>query len=306
MNFLDALHDRILLFDGAMGTEIQKLELSADKFPGGQAGFNDGLTITRPDDIATIHCNYLNAGADCIETNTFGSNRLKLGEYGMADHTHDINKQAAEIASQAASAYDDRYVIGTMGPTGFLPSSTEETLGNIPLDSIEEAFHAQASGLAAGGADAILIETGNDIVEVKLAISAAKHTGLPIIANVTFPQHGKMLLGTPVDAAYVVLSGMGIDVFGINCSTGPAEMIPAIDWLDSNASHPVLMVPNAGLPENEDGHARYLMTPDVMAGLMYDMLEKYHNVRIIGGCCGTTPEHIRKIRQVIDRHRTAN
>lgn len=302
MKFRDALRDRVLLFDGAMGTEIQKLELPANRYPGGQAGFNDGLTVTCPDIIAKIHGSYLDAGADCIETNTFGSNRLKLDEYGMADQTYDINRQAAEIAVEAASAYDGRYVIGTMGPTRFLPSSTDETLGNIPLDDIEEAFHTQAGGLAAGGADVILIETGNDLVEMKLAVLAAKHTGLPIIANVTFPQYGKMLLGTPVDAAYVTLSGMGIDVFGINCSTGPDEMAPAIDWLDGNASHPILMVPNAGLPENEDGCARYSMTPDTMAALMAGIIGKHPNVRIIGGCCGTTPEHILKMRQVIDGH----
>ncbi|MXZ94091.1 MAG: methionine synthase [Cenarchaeum sp. SB0666_bin_15] len=298
--FLDALHDRTLLFDGAMGTEIQKLELTSDSFPGGQAGFNDGLTVTCPDNIATIHHKYLDAGADCIETNTFGSNLLKLEEYNMADQTFDINRQAAEIAVRAASSYEERYVIGTMGPTGFLPSSTEETLGNTPLEDIEEAFHVQAKGLAAGGVDAILIETGNDMVEMKMAILAAKPTGLPIMANVTFPQYGKMLLGTPVDAAYITLSGMGIDAFGVNCSTGPVEMTPAIDWLNHNASHPILMVPNAGLPENVDGCACYSMTPDIMTGLMADILAKYHNVKIIGGCCGTTPEHIRRLRQMMD------
>ena len=300
MKFLDALFDHTLLFDGAMGTEIQKLELPADKYPGGQAGFNDGLTVTCPDAIGTIHRNYLDAGADCIETNTFGSNRLKLDEYGLGDQTHAINKRAAEIAVEAASTYDDRYVIGTMGPTGFLPSSTDETMGSVPLDDIEEAFHTQAEGLAAGGADAILIETGNDTVEMKLAILAAKPTGLPVIANVTFPQYGRMLLGTPVDAAYVTLSGMGIDVFGINCSTGPYEMTPSIEWLDDNTTHPILVVPNAGLPENEDGCAKYAMTPDVMAGLMAGIMKKHPNVRIIGGCCGTTPEHIRAMRRVID------
>lgn len=300
VNFLDALHNGILLFDGGMGTEIQKLDLTADKFPGGQAGFNDGLTTTRPNDIATIHRRYLDAGADCIETNTFGSNLLKLDEYGMADHTYDINKQAARIAAEITSAYDNRYVIGTMGPTGFLPSSTDESLGSIPLDDIKEAYRMQARGLAAGGADVILIETGNDIVEMKLAILAAKSTDLPIMTNVTFPQHSKMLLGTPVDAAYVTLSGMGIDAFGINCSTGPAEMVTSIDWLDRNSTHPILVVPNAGLPENKDGCAMYSMTPDTMAGLMANIIKKYANVKIIGGCCGTTPEHIRKMRQVID------
>ena len=298
--FLDALRDRILLFDGAMGTEIQKLELPAHKYPDSQDGFNDGLSLTCPDDIAAIHRSYLDAGADCIETNTFGSNRIKLDEYGMGDKTYDMNKLAAEIAVDAAAPYSDRYVVGTMGPTGFLPSSIDEDLGNMPLDTIEEAFRIQAEGLAAGGVDAILIETGNDLLEMKLAVSAAKPAGLPILANATLPQYGKMLLGTPVEAAYVTLSGMGIDIFGINCSTGPEEMLPSIGWLDRHASHPILVVPNAGLPENKNGCATYSMTPGIMGGAMAGIIEKHSSVRIIGGCCGTTPEHIRTMRRVID------
>lgn len=297
---LDALRDRILLFDGAMGTEIQKLELPAHRYPDGQAGFNDGLTLTCPREIAAIHRSYLKAGADCIETNTFGSNKLKLDEYGMGDGTYEINKMAAELAAEAASSYDNRYVIGTMGPTGFLPSSLEESLGSMPLDDIEEAFRVQAEGLADGGADAILIETSNDLLEMKLAVSAAKPTNLPVMANVTFPQYGNMLLGTPVDAAYVTMDGMGIDVFGINCSTGPAEMVPAIEWLDRHATHPILVVPNAGLPENDNGRATYSMTPEIMAGTMANITGKYRMVRIIGGCCGTTPEHIGAMRRVIN------
>lgn len=298
--FLDTLQNRILLLDGAMGTEIQRLELPADKYPNGQSGFNDGLTLTCPDVVDAIHRNYLDAGADCIETNTFGSNRVKLDEYNIGDRTYEVNKLAAEIAVDAASSYDARFVIGTMGPTGFLPSSLDDALGNIPLDVIEEAFRVQAEGLAAGGVDAILIETGNDILEMKLAVSAAKPTGLPVIANATFPQYGKMLLGTPVDAAYVTLSGMGIDMFGINCSTGPAEMMPAINWLDQHTSHPIVVVPNAGLPENENGCAVYAMTPDIMGKAMADIIGRHPNVRIIGGCCGTGPEHIRAMRRVID------
>ena len=298
--FADALHDRILLFDGAMGTEIQKLELPAHKFPNSQAGFNDGLSLTAPEHIAAIHRSYLDAGADCIEANTFGSSKLKLDEYGMGARTYEMNKTAAEIAADAASAYDGRYVVGTMGPTSFLPSSLEKGLGDVPLDDIEESYRIQAEGLTDGGVDAILVETGNDVLEMKLAVSAAKPTGLPIMTNVTFPQHGKMLLGTPVDAAYVAMSGMGVDVFGINCSTGPAEMVPAIGWLDRNASHPILVVPNAGLPANNDGCAVYSMTPDIMGAAMADIIGKHPSVRIIGGCCGTGPEHTRALRRVID------
>ena len=298
--FLDAMRDRILLFDGAMGTEIQKLELPAHRYPNDQAGFNDGLSLTCPAEIGAVHRSYLDAGADCIETNTFGSNKLKLDEYKMGDKTYEMNKMSAEIAVEAASPYGNRYVVGTMGPTGFLPSSMDEDLGSMPLDDIEEAFRVQAEGLADGGVDAILIETSNDVLEMKLAVLAARSVGIPVMANVTFPQYGKMLLGTPVDAAYVTIGGMGIDVFGINCSTGPAEMAPAIDWLDRHASHPVLVVPNAGLPENENGRATYSMTPDIMGDLMADIIRKHTRVRIIGGCCGTAPEHIRAMRRIID------
>lgn len=300
--FLDALRDRPLLFDGAMGTEIQKLELPAHKFPDGLAGFNDGLTLSCPERITAIHRSYLDAGADCIETNTFGSNRIKLAEYGFGSKTYDLNRTAAGLAVEAALPYDDRYVIGTMGPTGFLPSSLDEDLGNMPLADIEEAFRLQAEGLADGGVDAILVETGNDLLEMKLAVSAAKTSGLPVLANATLPQYGKMLLGTPVDAAYETMAGMGVDVFGINCSTGPAEMVPAVEWLDRHASHPILVIPNAGLPKNENGRATYDMTPGIMAGIMAGMVGKYPNVRVVGGCCGTTPEHIRMLRRVVDEH----
>ena len=297
---LDALRDRVLLYDGAMGTEIQRLELPADKFPSGQDGFNDGLTLTCQNHVAAIHRSYLEAGADCIETNTFGSNHIKLDEYGMGDRTREINMRAAEIAVGAVAPYGDRYVIGTMGPTGYLPSSMDESLGDIPLDAIEDAYRVQTEGLADGGVDAILVETGNDVLEVKLAVSAAKSVGLPVIVSVTLPRHGKMLLGTPAEAAYTTVGGMGIDAFGVNCSTGPAEMAPAIDWLDRHAEHPILVVPNAGLPENRDGRAAYSMTPGEMAGEMAGVVEKHRNVRMIGGCCGTTPKHIRALRDVID------
>lgn len=152
------------------------------------------------------------------------------------------------------------------------------------------------------GVDAILVETGNDLLEMKLAVSAAKPTGLPIMTNVTFPQYGKMLLGTPVDAAYVTMSGMGVDAFGINCSTGPADMVPSIEWLNENSSHPTLIVPNAGMPNNENGRATYDMTPNSLGSAMSDILEKYPCVRAVGGCCGTTPDHVRVLRSVVDKN----
>ena len=307
--FLDALQDRVLLFDGAMGTEIQKFDPKPEDFPDGKDGFNDGLVLTRPDWIREIHKKYLDAGADCIETNSFGSNRIKLDEYGFGDRTVEINKKIAQLASDVCAQYTDRprYVVGTMGPSGFLPSSNDPDLGQKPLDEIRDAFVPQAEGLIAGGADALLIETSQDMLEVKLIIEAChraiSETGkrIPIIANATLDQYGKMLLGTTIQAAYTTVCDMGIDVFGMNCSTGPVEMTPSVKWLAEQDAHNILVVPNAGMPENEGGMAVYRMTPEKMGEVLGDFLDRYDRVRIIGGCCGTNPEHIRFLRQVIDQ-----
>jgi 5-methyltetrahydrofolate--homocysteine methyltransferase len=312
--FLDALKNRVLLFDGAMGTEIQKFDPKPQDFPDGKDGFNDGLILTHPEWIRKIHRSYLEAGADCIETNSFGSNKLKLDEYGYGDKTVELNKKIAELATSVAAEFTDRprYVIGSMGPTGFLPSSNDPDLGQKPLEEIREAYRLQAQGLILGGVDALLIETSQDILEVKLAIEGAEQamrdTGkkVALIANVTLDQYGKMLLGTNVQAAYTTVSDMGIDVFGLNCSTGPIEMTPSIRWLDEQNELNLLVVPNAGMPENEGGRAVYKMSPENMAKALKEFITKYHKVRIIGGCCGTNPAHIAALRKVVDeKHSTS-
>lgn len=307
-SFLIALQNRILLFDGAMGTEIQKHNPTPEDFPNNQDGFNDGLVLTHPEWIKQIHRNYLDAGSDCIETNSFGSNKIKLDEYGFGNQTVDFNKKISQLAVEVCSEYADkpRYVIGSMGPSGYLPSSNDPDLGQKSLDEIKEAFELQAEGLILGGVDALLIETSQDILEVKLAIEAChdamKKTGkkVPIIANTTLDQYGKMLLGTNIQAAYTTVSDMGIDVFGLNCSTGPIEMTPSIRWLDEQNEHNLLVVPNAGMPENQGGQAVYKMTPEKMGEALGGFLKQYKKVRIIGGCCGTNPEHIAVLRKVID------
>ena len=306
--FLDAIKTRVLLFDGAMGTEIQKFNPKPEDFPDNKDGFNDGLVLTHPDWIKQIHRNYLDAGADCIETNSFGSNKIKLDEYGFGDQTVEFNRKVAGLAAEVASEYTDkpRYVIGSMGPSGYLPSSNDPDLGQKPLDEIRDAFELQAEGLILGGVDALLIETSQDILEVKLVIEAChnamKKTGkkVPIIANTTLDQYGKMLLGTNIQAAYTTVSDMGIDVFGLNCSTGPIEMTPSVRWLDEQQEHNLLVVPNAGMPENEGGQAVYKMTPEKMGNALGEFLDQYKKVRVIGGCCGTNPEHIAALRKVID------
>lgn len=314
-SFVEALQKKILLFDGAMGTEIQKIHPLPSDFPGNKEGFNDGLVLTRPQWIKKIHMNYLKSGADCIETNTFGGNKLKLDEYGYGEQTVEFNKKAAELAKEACDEFHDekqRYVIGSMGPTGFLPSSNDPDLGQKPLEEIQQAFTLQAEGLIRGGTDVLLIETSQDILEVKLAIvgchTAMEKTGkkVPIIANVTLDQYGKMLLGTNVQSAFTTVSDMGIDVFGLNCSTGPDEMLPSVRWLDEQNDLPILVVPNAGMPINDGGNAVYKMTPREMAERLETFVRKYSNVRIIGGCCGTNAEHIQYLREMLDKYQDSN
>jgi 5-methyltetrahydrofolate--homocysteine methyltransferase len=310
-SFIEDFEERILLFDGAMGTEIQSLNPKLDDFPDKKDGFNDGLILSRPEWIRQIHMNYLNAGADCIETNTFGSNKLKLEEYGYANMTIEFNKQAAQLAKQVCNLYSDkpRYVIGSMGPTGYLPSSDDPDLGQKSLDEIRQAFALQAEGLILGKVDALLIETSQDILEVKLAIEACHEAidktktdrKIPIIANVTLDQYGKMLLGTSIQSAYTTVSDMGIDVFGLNCSTGPVEMAPSVRWLSEQDELPILVMPNAGMPQNDGGKALYRMTPQEIAEKLEDFVRNYERIRLIGGCCGTTPAHISELHRMLQQ-----
>ena len=298
-----------MLFDGAMGTEIQKLDPKPEDFPDGKDGFNDGLSTSKPEWIKDIHRKYLKAGSDCIETNTFGSNKIKLDEYGFGDQTVELNKKNAELARNICNEFSDkqRFVIGSMGPTGYLPSSNDPDLGQKSLNEIRQAFELQAEGLILGGVDALLIETSQDILEVKLAIEASHNAmekvgkKVVLIGNVTLDQYGKMLLGTNVQSAYTTISEMGIDIFGLNCSTGPIEMEPSIQWLNDQKHKPLLVIPNAGMPENEGGQAVYKMTPDKLASAFKSFLAEYPQINIIGGCCGTNPDHIKELRKVIDQ-----
>ena len=290
-----------------MGTQIQLLNPKPEDFPDGKEGFNDGLILSKPEWIKEIHRSYLRAGADCIETNTFGSNKLKLDEYGYGHMTVELNEMAARLARQICDEFKDRsrFVIGSMGPSGYLPSSNDPDLGQKPLEEIRDAFMLQAEGLIRGGVDALLIETSQDILEVKLAVEACHlaidklNKRVPIIANVTLDQYGKMLLGTSVQAAYTTVSDMKIDVFGLNCSTGPHEMVPSVRWLGEQQL-PILVMPNAGMPQNEAGRAVYKMAPADIANALGDFVIKYRNVRMVGGCCGTNPQHIAQLRKTLD------
>ncbi|MGC1132029.1 MAG: homocysteine S-methyltransferase family protein [Nitrososphaeraceae archaeon] len=311
LTLTEAIREHIILFDGGMGTEIQKLNPEPDDFPGKNDGFNDGLNITKPDWIKKIHRDYLMAGADCIETNSFGSNLFKLKEYGYGDKAVEINQRAAELAREVCNEFEDRYryVIGSIGPTGFLPSSEDQDLGKVSPQQIIEGFMPQSEGLLLGGVDSLLIETSQDILEVKLAIEAChmamQNVGrkVPLIGNVTLDRYGNMLLGTNVQAAYTTVCDMGIDIFGLNCSTGPEEMLSSIRWLDEQQGLPILVVPNAGMPQNVEGRAVYKMTPEDMALKMREFIKQFSRIRIIGGCCGTTPIHIGRLRMMLKEER---
>jgi len=290
-----------------MGTEIQKFSPKESDYLNNKDGFNDSLNFTRPEWIRKIHLNYIEAGSECIETNTFGSNKLKLEEFGEGDKTLEFNIQATNLVKEAASESKKKiFIIGSMGPTGFLPSSNDPDLGNIALDKIEEAYYWQAQGLIEGGCHVLLIETGQDVLEMKLAVEGSFRAmkkldkSIPIISNVTLDQYGKMLLGTNVQSAYTTLSNLGIDIFGLNCSTGPVEMTPSIHWLCEQKEIPILVMPNAGMPINENGMAKYLMSANEISAKLYEFVNKYEMVKIIGGCCGTSPEHILQLRHMLD------
>lgn len=311
MKLRERLHDgRILLLDGAMGTELQRHDPGESDYPGDKAGFNDGLCVTHPEWVQSVHRSYLEAGADCITTNTFGSNAIKLDEYGLGADTERINEGAARLAREVADSFKpEKYVVGSMGPTGYLPSIMHKPEEEIPLDAAEDAFYRQAAGLVRGGVDGLVIETSVDIVELKAAVRAARRVDkdIPVMANMTLAQAGRMLLGTPVEAAYNAVCGMGIDVFGINYSTGPLEMEDCIRWLDDpeNADHPILVVPNAGIPDMGKNNGEYPLQAGEMSEIFADLLGKYPRIRVIGGCCGTTPEYIRMLRELIDNRAMA-
>ncbi len=304
--YLEALAERVLIFDGAMGTSIQRLNLTAEDFGGEQYhGCNDYLVITRPDVIEDIHASFLAVGCDVIETNTFRSNRITLREYGLQDRVLEINQAAAELARRVADRFSTpdhpRFVAGSIGPSGMLPSSSDPALSDISFAELADVFREQAVGLIRGGVDLLLIETSQDLLEVKAAIfglrRAFEETGvrLPIQAQVTLDTTGRMLLGTDIAAALVTLEALDVDVVGLNCSTGPEHMYEPARYLGEYSRLPVSIIPNAGLPINDGtGNAIYPLEPDSMAQDLRTFVHDF-GVNVVGGCCGTTPEHLSTI-----------
>jgi 5-methyltetrahydrofolate--homocysteine methyltransferase len=307
--YLDALKERVLIFDGAMGTSLQNMDLTAEQFGGERTmGCNDYLVISYPQAVESVHRSFLEAGVDVIETCTFRSNRQTLGEYGLGERVIEINKVAAQLARRLADEYSTpqhpRFVAGSMGPSGKLPSMNDPELSNLSVEQLTDIFREQATGLIQGGVDLLLIETSQDILEVKCAIQgiykAFEETGqyLPIQAQVTLDTTGRMLLGTDISAVQATLEGLPIDVMGLNCSTGPEHMREPIQYLSEQSSLPTSCIPNAGLPLNVDGKAVYPLTPEDFASQLTEYVEKYH-VNVVGGCCGTTPEHLKLLVESI-------
>ncbi|MDQ2667074.1 MAG: methionine synthase [Gemmatimonadota bacterium] len=304
--YLDALAKRVLVYDGAMGTNIQRHNPTPDDF-GGKAleGCNDNLVLTRPDIIQSIHESFLAVGCDVVETCTFQSTPHRLKEWGLEDKTRELNVQAARLARAACDKYSTpehpRFVAGSIGPTGMLPSSSDPALGNITFEALAETYYWQAKYLVEGGVDVLLVETAQDILEVKAALTGFERLftelgrRVPIQSQITLDTSGRMLLGTDIASAVATLEAMNVDVIGLNCSTGPEHMREPIRFMTEHASLPVSVIPNAGLPLNTGtGEAIYPLEPEPMAVMLREFVEQF-GVRIVGGCCGTTPEHLASI-----------
>jgi len=302
--YLDDLAERVLVFDGAMGTELMALHLGDADFGGASLhGCNEALVVSRPDVVARVHNAYLEAGADVIETNSFTASRLKLDEYGIGAKVAEVNRGAAEIARAAADRWSTtsrrRYVAGSLGPTGMLISSSDPTLSKVTFDELATLYSEQAEHLIAGGVDLLVIETSQDLLEMKAAIAGivrAFERGVPrvpIQAQATLDVTGRMLLGTDIRAVCATLDALPIDVIGLNCSTGPSHMRDAIRYLVENSRCFVSVIPNAGLPlMGPKGETIYPETPEEMARELGSFVRDF-GVNAIGGCCGTTPPHIR-------------
>src|ERR687887_1580894 len=299
-DYLAALRERVVVFDGSMGATLEQYDLSQADYGGLQGKCHEALVLHRPDVIQALHESMFEVGADVVETDTFQASRLKLDEWGLGDHTLEINQRAAEIARKAAG--EDRFVAGSIGPTGQLPASDDPTLGRITFRDLVTVFEEQTRGLVQGGADLIVIETAQDILEVKAAVFGAREAfkalnrSVPIQTSVSLlPNGGKMLLGTDISSVLATLEALKVDAIGLNCSTGPEDMRDAIRFLGEFSPVPVHCIPNAGLPlQGPSGETIFPEEPEPLADVLGEFVERF-GVTIVGGCCGTTTEHIAAI-----------
>jgi 5-methyltetrahydrofolate--homocysteine methyltransferase len=303
-DYLGALRERAVVFDGAMGTSLQLQDLHADDFGGAQyEGCNEMLVLTSPAAVERVHRSFLDVGSEVVETDTFGAFSVVLAEYGVADRAHEINVAAARLARRVADQYSSpagpRWVAGSIGPGTKFP-----TLGQIPYARLRDAYEEQATGLLEGGVDFLLVETVFDLLSGKAAINGARRamaaTGrqVPLQVQVTIELTGRMLPGTEIAAALATLDAMQVDVVGVNCATGPAEMDEAVRHLCSHARVPVSVLPNAGLPSVVDGRMHYDLTPEQLAAHLRRFVATY-GVSAVGGCCGTTPDHLAAVVEAI-------
>ena len=294
--FLEALKERVLLCDGGMGSRVQAMDLDTDADFQGAENCTEVLNLSRPDIVMEIHKNYLAAGSDIVQTNSFGGSPITLDEFELGDQAHEINRLAGSLAREAVKSMAcdgrERFVLGSIGPGTRLPS-----LGHIDYDSLEDAHYLQAAGLIAGQADGLLIETCQDTLQIKAAVNGAKRAreeagiGLPILVQVTIETTGTLLVGADVAAAATVVQSLNVDMLGLNCATGPQEMADHVKWLGENWPKPISVQPNAGLPELVDGAPSYPLGASEMA----DWLRRFVNedgVGLVGGCCGTDVAHI--------------
>ena len=307
MELQNLIGERVLVFDGATGTNLQSQNLTADDFGGEHfAGCNEYLIQTKPSAVEKVHADYLTAGADIIETDTFGSSSIVLAEYGIENLAYDISKEGAAIAKRMAREFSTkdkpRFVAGSIGPTTKLPS-----LGHIGFDVMRDSYYEQMAGLLDGGADLFIIETCQDLLQIKVALAAAqdlfrdKHTRIPVITSVTIETMGTMLMGTEIGAALTALEPYDIiSMIGMNCATGPKEMEENVRFLTQTSPLPIFCMPNAGLPENVGGVAHYHLTPDELERYMQHFVQDL-GVSVIGGCCGTTKEHIARLADLAQR-----
>ncbi len=295
----------LIIFDGGTGTSFQNLNLTADDFGGKELeGCNENLVLSSPKVVERVHDSFLEAGCHVIETNTFGASSIVLDEYDIADKAYDINKNAALIAKNAAFKYTSvdkpRFVAGSIGPTTKLP-----TLGHIDFDELKQSYKEQIYGLIDGGVDLLLIETCQDVLQIKSALSASKEVldskniDLPIMVSITMETTGTMLVGSDIASALTILEPFNIDVLGLNCATGPEQMKEHIKYLSENSPFAISCIPNAGLPENVGGVAHYKLKPIELKMQLMNFIYDF-NVQLIGGCCGTTPDHIKYLSSIID------
>jgi 5-methyltetrahydrofolate--homocysteine methyltransferase len=305
--FLEQLKRKVLVFDGSMGAYLQSLGPTKEDFAGHE-GLNDYLVVSKPSMVRAVHDGYLKAGCDAILTNTLSGSSYKLSEYGLGSRVREINRAAAELAREAADAFSTpekpRYVVGDLGPSGFLPASEDPDLGRITVEGVEQAFYEQTLALLEGGVDALIVETGQDILEVRASALGARRAlaekGSPaaLIVSVTLDSTGRMLLGTDIASVISTFRRLPIDVLGLNCSTGPREMKDPVRVLSQISPFPIIVQPNAGIPENRGGKAHYPLTPEELAAAHREFVREF-GVGIVGGCCGTTPEHIRQVVEAV-------